>query len=266
MILSFKNISINGVQVLVNQCLGMGVFLLLSRYLDKSVFGEFSWSLAVLTLTLTLSGLGLDQIVVRNVAAGKEASHQLTLFAFHTGLMVLLLAGGLLAGYYEFPAFFTLHPVLWMLAISQALTSFALPFRQLITGKSAYGWLAIQATVPNLVRLSGLIMLALLSMLTMRSVLLLFILSSLLEYLTGFYIVIKRLGIPFYRRIPAGNYISLIRDSLPQAGMIFLQMGIARADWILLGLFSTALVTAEYSFAYRAYELSPLPLLILAPP
>ena len=265
MILSFKNISINGVQVLVNQCLGMGVFLLLSRYLDKSVFGEFSWSLAVLTLTLTLSGLGLDQIVVRNVAAGKEASHQLTLFAFHTGLMVLLLAGGLLAGYYGFPAFFTLHPVLWMLAISQALTSFALPFRQLITGKSAYGWLAIQATVPNLVRLSGLIMLALLSMLTMRSVLLLFILSSLLEYLTGFYIVIKRLGIPFYRRIPAGNYISLIRDSLPQAGMIFLQMGIARADWILLGLFSTAVVTAEYSFAYRAYELSPLPLLILAP-
>ena len=41
--------------------------------------------------------------------------------------------------------------------------------------------------------------------------------------------------------------------------------GITRIDWILMGLLSTSAIVAEYSFAYRAYELSPFPLLIIAP-
>jgi O-antigen/teichoic acid export membrane protein len=36
-------------------------------------------------------------------------------------------------------------------------------------------------------------------------------------------------------------------------------------DWILLGLISTDAVTGEYSFAYRAFELSRLPIFIIAP-
>jgi O-antigen/teichoic acid export membrane protein len=61
------------------------------------------------------------------------------------------------------------------------------------------------------------------------------------------------------------DYVSLIRESLPQAAGVFINASIARIDWILLGLFSGPIITAEYSFAYRVFELSPLPLLILAP-
>jgi len=59
--------------------------------------------------------------------------------------------------------------------------------------------------------------------------------------------------------------MALLRSSLPQVGMVFLNAGIARIDWILLGFLSTPAHTAEYAFAYRAFEFAPLPLLVLAP-
>src|SRR5258708_23779342 len=75
-----KNISWNTLQVLGNQVLGVFIFLLISRYLDKPVFGELSWSLAVLTFIATLLSLRLEQGIVRNMAATANASKMLTLF------------------------------------------------------------------------------------------------------------------------------------------------------------------------------------------
>jgi O-antigen/teichoic acid export membrane protein len=42
-------------------------------------------------------------------------------------------------------------------------------------------------------------------------------------------------------------------------------MALNRVDWILLGLLTTNAITADYSFAYRASELSKLPILTLGP-
>jgi O-antigen/teichoic acid export membrane protein len=36
-------------------------------------------------------------------------------------------------------------------------------------------------------------------------------------------------------------------------------------DWILLGLLSTSVITAEYTFAYRVFELTRMPIVILGP-
>jgi O-antigen/teichoic acid export membrane protein len=68
-----------------------------------------------------------------------------------------------------------------------------------------------------------------------------------------------------FSRTRLTDYFILIKESLPLAGAIILNASIARIDWILLGLFSTREKTAEYSFAYKVFELSPFPLLILAP-
>src|ERR1700744_5116344 len=148
----FTDISWNTLQILANQVLGVFVFLLLSRYLDKNLYGELNWSLAVLTVVTTILSLRLEQIVVRNVAAGKDPSRMLTLFTAHNlviGSVFFLL---LLAGNYIFPSFFNRHSVLWVLSVSQLLSFFSLPFRQLATGRSAFGWLAILSTVSNLIR------------------------------------------------------------------------------------------------------------------
>jgi O-antigen/teichoic acid export membrane protein len=73
------------------------------------------------------------------------------------------------------------------------------------------------------------------------------------------------LQIRLHRGVRVRDYALLLKESLPQMGAAILMAGITRLDWIFLGLFSTAVITAEYSFAYRAYELSPFPLLIIAP-
>jgi O-antigen/teichoic acid export membrane protein len=69
-----RDISLNTLQVLAGQVLGVFIFLLLSRYLDKDGYGQLSWGLAVLTMATTILSLRLEQIVVRDVAAGKDAS------------------------------------------------------------------------------------------------------------------------------------------------------------------------------------------------
>ena len=260
-----KNISWNTLQVLGNQALGVFIFLLISRYLDKPVFGELSWSLALLTFITTILSFRLEQIMVRNVAAGENASKMLTLFMAHNLVTGLSFFAVLSAGLYFFPAFFSRHSLLWILAIPQLLSFFSLPFRQLATGRSAFGWLMVLSSVANLIRAGWFFGLVVFSGLTLFRVLVVFTVSSGIELLAGLYVSYRRLKTPFSSQWRFPDYRALISDSLPQVGMVFLNALIARADWILLGIFSTQVHMAEYSFAYKAYEFSPLPLLILAP-
>jgi len=37
------DISANSLQVIINQCCGLGIFYVLSTYLDKNDFGEINW-------------------------------------------------------------------------------------------------------------------------------------------------------------------------------------------------------------------------------
>lgn len=260
-----RNISWNTLQILGNQVLGVFIFLLISRYLDKPVFGELSWSLAILTFITTILSFRLEQIIVRNVAAGDNASKMLTLFTVHNLVTGLTFFAVLSAGILFFPAFFSRHSLLWILSISQLLSFFSLPFRQLATGRSAFGWLALLSSISNLIRAGWFFWLVAFSGLTLHWVLVVFTVSSGIEFIAGLYIGCRRLKTPLSLQWRFPDYKALIKDSLPQLGMVFLNALIARADWILLGIFSTQVHTAEYSFAYRAYEFSPLPLLILAP-
>ncbi|MBN8850499.1 MAG: hypothetical protein BGO55_31690 [Sphingobacteriales bacterium 50-39] len=260
-----RNISANTLQVLGNQFLGVFIFLIISRSFDKPSFGELSWSLAVLTLITTLLSLRLEQIVVRNVAAGGDPSDMLTLFAAHNFFTGLFFFGVLSAVCYLYPPLAREHYLLWILSISQVLTFWALPFRQLLAGCGAFGWLALLASVSNLIRAVGLYCCVIYSALSLRMVIALFTVSSMVELGLGVWIVRGRLGIGLRRMRFVPAYTVLIKSSLPQAGVVFLQAGIARVDWILMGVLSSPTHTAEYTFAYRAFEFAPLPLLVLAP-
>jgi O-antigen/teichoic acid export membrane protein len=69
-----QDISASTIQVVLNQSLGLLIFILTSRYLSKPVYGEFNWSLALLTFATSILSLRLEQIVVRKVAAGTDPS------------------------------------------------------------------------------------------------------------------------------------------------------------------------------------------------
>lgn len=259
-----KDISASTIQVVLNQLLGLLIFIIISRYLQKSIYGELNWSLAILTFVFTTLSLRLEQIVVRKVAAGNDPSKMLALFTGHvlvTGFVFYLLLS--FCGFL-FPSFFQQHQLLLMLAISQLLSFISSPFKQIANGKEFFGLLAIMSSVSNLVRVILLLWVVFFSVLTIHQVLVVYIVSALVELLINIYIVRYRLNISACRWI-LKDYFFLLNESLPQIGSVFLNACIARIDWILLGIFSGAVITAEYSFAYKVFELCPLPLLILGP-
>lgn len=260
-----KDVSASAIQVTLNQLLGFAVFLITSFYLPKEIYGELNWSIAVLTFITTVLSLRLEQVVVKKAAAAQNPSPILTLFMLHvllTGIGFYLL---LLLLSYVFPVFFTAHNLLLMLGISQLLSFFSSPFRQVANGRERFDYLAIMSSVANLVRTIGLIVMIAVYDINIEWVLLLFILSSFIEFVISWLIVTRLMRIPFSSRVGVKDYRNLLKESIHQVGAAVLMAGITRMDWIFLGIFSTASVTAEYSFAYRVYELSPFPLLIIAP-
>jgi O-antigen/teichoic acid export membrane protein len=259
-----KDISASSTQVILNQALGLLIFIITSRYLDKAVYGELNWSLAILTFITTLLSLRLEQLIVRKIAAGDDPSKMLSVFCGHVFFSGIIFYLTLLAGSFIFPGFFNLHSLLLLLSVSQLLSFFSLPFKQLATGKGKFGWLAVMSSVATLVRAVWLVCIVLFASFTVWQVIMAYIISSLVELLVSMYLVQKRLQVRV-RRWPVKDYVMLINESIPQIGVVFLNACIARIDWILLGIFSTQLVTAEYSFAYKVFELSPIPLLVIGP-
>ncbi len=152
-----------------------------------------------------------------------------------------------------------------ILAISQLLSFFSLSYKQLAAGKEKFAWLAVMSSSANIMRAVLLAGVLILSVLDIRRVLVIYTISSFIEFLLCIYLVQNRMGIRINFRYTIRDYSMLLQESLPQIGVVFLNACIARVDWILLGIFSTQVITAEYSFAYKLFELSPLPVLIIAP-
>jgi O-antigen/teichoic acid export membrane protein len=260
-----RDISASSAQVILNQFLGLVIFFLTSRYLEKAIYGEMNWSLAILTFVTTILSLRLEQIVVRRIAAGQDASKLLTLFTGHIVFTGLFFYSLLLAGSFAFPFFFKKHDLLLILAISHLVSFFSSPFKQLANGKENFRVLAVMSSVSNIIRAIWLLIIVIFSSLTIQWILIIYIASSFAEWLICFYIAKYQLAVSPGLQYRLKDYFVLISESLPLAGAVILNASIARTDWILLGLFTTAEQTAEYSFAYKVFELSPFPLLILAP-
>jgi O-antigen/teichoic acid export membrane protein len=260
-----KDVSASTVQVIINQALGISVFLLTSLYLPKEVYGELNWSYAVLMFITTVLSLRLEQIVVRRAAVDQDTSVIMTLYMIHVFLSGMVFYLLLLTLSFIFPAFFTVHSFLLILGISQLLAFFSSPFKNVANGKEKFGYLAVMSSTANLIRAIALSVIIIFFHLTIQWVMAIFIASSFIELLVCYFLVNNRMQIKLTTHIRFSDYVLLLKESLPQIGVAVLMAGISRMDWILLGFFSTAALTAEYSFAYRVYEISPLPLLIIAP-
>lgn len=260
-----SDISANTIQVIINQVSGLFIFYFCSKFLDKKTFGEINWSIALLITIFNILGSGIDQITVRKVAAGHSAISLMRLYLLHvffTGLVFYLF---LLLGAVFFHDFFQTHPLLIALGISQFFLFLSMPFKQIATGREQFKTLLYMSICSNVIKAIGVPVLVMTNNLSIKLVVVIFIAGSTLELALCAYLskglLKSSLATPFDRK----NYRELIRESLPQLGSIIFNSAVARFDWILLGFISTVVILAEYSFAYRVFELSTLPLLVLGP-
>jgi O-antigen/teichoic acid export membrane protein len=259
------DISANMLQVVINQGCGLLLFYLLSRLLSKYDFGELNWTLAVWLTLFTTLALGIDQLVVKKVAAGAHPEQVMSAYHIH-----LLLTGGstvvlVLLGVWRYPHFFQQHPYLLLLGVGKLLIFFSTLYKQVAIGLERFTALLWMSTVSNIIRATGVLVLWWLDSASIQSILILFVAGDALEWICAWLIGRRFPGITAPFRLGWAHYRSLLYEALPQAGTVIFNMLLTRIDWILLGILCSNTILAEYSFAYKVYEVATMPLLVIAP-
>jgi len=246
-------------QALAVQVLGSLFFYLVSVYIAKSDFGIISWMNAVCVLLTTLLGRGLEQVVVRRVAASNRSDWAAAAFFLHSvaGFMVTLL---LLLLFKDVSGIY--HYLPWFFA-AQGFVYIATPLKQFLNAKERFTPYAIIALISNLGKIGAVWLLLNESVISLHSVIVILIISAMFEFVCLFVYVISRTSFNFHFRFKA--YIKLLKESSVQYISVIFDISLSRMDWILLGFLTTNVILADYSFAYRAFELARLPMLVIGP-
>ncbi len=262
-----QNLSSNGAQLVLNQLCGFVVFYLLAAQLDKEDFGSLNFVLAFLLVAFQLLPLGMDQLAIRKVAGGQHAAQVLSVCLTHTLTTGLLFYAAVLicCAFFIAPQHAHLCWLLLTVGLGKLMMYFSVPFKQVIAGLERFRLLAGMLVISNLVRASGFIVLAWLGLITMERAAVLFALADGIECICCVFFFRTRLNIPITVNRHVATQWLQVRESLPQAGVTMITAAMSRMDWLLIGIIVSSAKLAEYSFAYKVFELATLPLLAVAP-
>ncbi len=260
-----QNLSVNAVQLVINQLLGFGIFYVLSTGLDKASFGQINLALAVLLAVFNILSFGIDQLVVKKIAAGDDVPSVFSLYIFHVLFAGLLFYALLFLGYVLFLPLNRVYSLLLLIGIGKLMIFFANPFKQAANGMERFRLLAYMSVISNFVRCVGLIVLAVLHQLTIKNAVIVFISGDVAELLGCILLFRYLTRISLLLSWSKRAYFKLLREALPQTGVVLITSALARFDWIFIGFMVSAIKLAEYSFAYKIFEVSTLPLLAVAP-
>lgn len=260
-----RDISANTLQTVVTQVFGLIIFYITSKYLQKDDFGQLNWCMAVGSTIIAVSSLGLDLVFVKRIALGQNVLILSGIHFFHTLVVGLVLCGVAFLVKQFLPSFTSVHPFFFYVFLNLALANVANSFKLCLNGLEAYRQLAFMSFCINTFKLVAIISLYLFARFDIMNVILAYTLTSLFEFILGYYMMSRSLSRRVKPLLKIMEYKYFILESLPQLGVVVFDSALARIDWILLGIISTASATAEYSFAYKIFELSKLPLLIIAP-
>jgi O-antigen/teichoic acid export membrane protein len=259
------NLSANALQLILNQLFGLVIFYILSTTLGKSSFGQVNLALAILLAAFNILSFGIDQLVIKKIAAGNNQQLTLSLYISHTLITGLLFYGVLLAGIALFPNHPAIYNLVLLIGIGKLMIYFSTPFKQAANGLELFKLLALLSIISNFIRCVCLIVFALLHSVNLQAIVAIFIIGDTLEFLIGLYLFKKMAGLPLTFKWDRSAYLLLLREALPQGGVVIITSALARFDWIFIGFMLSAAKLAEYSFAYKVFEVSTLPLLAIAP-
>jgi O-antigen/teichoic acid export membrane protein len=261
----FKNLSANTIQLVINQVFGLAIFYVLSNQLDKQSFGQLNWVLAILFTAFNILACGIDQLVIKKIAQGDNAATVTSIFINHVLLSGFIFYAGIGFVWWIVPHSPVIFQILMLVGAGKLMIYFATPFKQLASGQERFGLLAKMSAVSNVVRGVALILLAFFQHVTLATVVIVFLAGDGLEFIVTVYLFYQFLRVPVFIKLQPKPYFALLKESLPQIGVVLFSSALARFDWIFIGFFLSAVKLAEYSFAYKAFEISTLPLLAIAP-
>jgi len=260
-----QNISANALQLVVNQVLGLGIFYILSTSINKNDFGQINLALAILLSAFNILSLGIDQLVIKKIASGDSVQHTLSLYIFHVLLAGAVFYGLLLSGRTFLPHQTDIYNIVLLIGIGKLMMFFSSPFKQAASGLERFKLLAYMSVISNLVRCLSLMVFALLHIINLHNIIIVFIVGDVIELLVCIYLFKTATKEKLIVKWDKANYVKLILESLPQSGVVVITSALARFDWIFIGFTLSAIKLAEYSFAYKIFEIATLPMLVIAP-
>lgn len=257
-------LSFNAMQLIFNQLSGLIIFYVLSSSLDKPAFGQLNLALAVLLAVFNILSLGIDQLMIKKIASGTAAGPALSLYICHVLIAGLSFYGLLLLSGCLFSGDLTYQLILFT-GTGKLMIFFSTPFKQIANGMERFRLLAWMSVVSNVVRSVCLLVFVLFHLLSLKVIVYIFIGGDLCELLLCFFLFTHSLKVPLRIRWNKAAYLQLLREALPQAGVVLITSALARFDWIFIGFIVSAVKLAEYSFAYKVFELATFPMLAIAP-
>jgi O-antigen/teichoic acid export membrane protein len=259
------NLSANTLQLIINQGFGVLIFYVLSVSIDKNSFGQLNLALAVLLSAFNILSCGVDQVIIKKVAQGDDAGSLLSLYLFHVIITGLSFYSLLLLGKLFFPGDSNMYNLMLLIGVGKLLLFLATPLKQVTSGMEQFKILAYMLVVSNIVRGLALAIFALLHLVDLNTVTWIFITGDGLELLVCIVLFKRYIKLPVARARSTAGYKNLLMESLPQVGVVLITSALARFDWLFIGFMVSAVKLAEYSFAYKIFEISSLPLLAIAP-
>lgn len=252
----------SGLQAVAVQILGGLFFYYISVYLSKENFGIISWMNAVTMFITTALGFGLDQVVVRRIAVSQRSEWAAAAFFAHSvlGFSATFLVLLLLQSVFKSEQVYQLLP--WFFA-AQGLIYMGVPLKQFLNANEKFTPYGIIAITSNTGKIVAALLLFRQQQLNIHGVILILICSAMFEMCCLLIYLLTKTGFRF--RFPVKAYIKLLKEaSAPYLSVLF-DISLSRTDWILLGIITSNTILADYSFAYRAFELARLPMVIIGP-
>ena len=249
----------------ITQLLGLAIFYLTSKFLSKDDFGQFNWCTSVASTFIAIASLGLDLVFVKRIASGKNSWNNSGIHFFHTLFSGVTLCLILVVIQFAFPHLLNYYALFFLVFIHLTIANLANSLKLCLNGLEKYRTLSLIAICTNVFKFSLILFLYFWQHFSINNIALAFIVVSLLEFGLSYWFVWRYFSKPLKPLLLVEDYKHFIYESLPQLGVVIFDSALARIDWIILGIISTATITADYSFTYKVFELSKLPLLIIAP-
>jgi len=260
-----KNLSANALQLVANNVFGFVIFYVLSTGLNKTDFGRLNLALAVLLAAFNILSCGIDQLIVKKIAADDDRQSALSLYIIHTLITGTVFYALLLLGYVLLPDKTSVYQLLLLIGIGKLMIYLSTPYKQAANGLEKFTLMAWLSVISNFVRCVCLLICLTLYKFDLHTIVTIFIAGDVLEFVLGLILFRRSAGVPIVLKWNRANYFKLVKEALPQIGVVIITSSLARFDWIFIGFMLSAIKLAEYSFAYKVFEIALLPLSAIAP-
>lgn len=258
-----KSFFSSGLQAISVQVLGVIFLGIVAYYLSDEAFGVINWSNAVAMFVTTLLGFGLEQVVARRIAASKTSDWAAAAYLFHafaTSLVAIVVVVIIANSCTDCDIAVKYLPLFF---IAQCILLFLLPLKQYLNAKHIFTPYGVIAVCSNVLKIATAFILIQSDFLTISAVAYVMMGAAVFEFGGLLAFVLLKTDFRFYFKKSA--YKKLLKEAFPQYMSAIFDSTLSRLDWILLGIIASYAATGGYSFAYRAYELARLPIVIIAP-